>query len=348
MSLLWRNILCFSIGFKRPSPKHNIQSRFAQSRNFTQNIQFPLFMKSQLPIEGTSLFASREKAAKVLGSMTVEAAVVLPLFLFFFLNLGSAMEMIRLHSKLQLALWQAGNPLAVYGQVLEEIGGEDSDGEDWGEGTDNTAVLMREKQKESIWADAAGVALSYVYVKDRVKAYLGEDYLNASPLKDGTDSLHFTESGISESEDCFEIVMTYQVRPLGRLSGFWPFRMANKYYGHFWNGYAVGAEADTQEYVYVTENGEVYHEDRECTYLMLSVKQVSLWEARDMANQEGEKYRACDVCCDGLTLGQVYITEQGDCYHYRKSCLGLKRTVYKITRAQADVYRGCSRCVGGN
>jgi len=342
MSLLWKNMMQL-ITFMRPSPKHNNHSRFAQSINFTQYIQFPLFMKKQFSIEGISLLASRKETAKAAGSMTVEAAVVLPLFLFFFLNLGSAVEMVRLHSNLQLALWQAGNRLAVYGHILESIGEEDT-----AAGVETVSAEEQIRLLDDIWSDVAGVALSYIYVKDRVEDYLGEEYLDASPLKRGVDSLQFPESSISRSEDCFEIVMTYQVAPLGSLSGFWPFRMANKYYGHFWNGYAVGAAGNAEEYVYVTENGQVYHEDRECTHLMLSTKQVSLWEARDAKNQEGEKYRACEACCEGLTFGQVYITEQGDCYHYRKSCLGLKRTVYKITISQAEEYRACSRCVGGN
>lgn len=342
MSLLWRNLMQLTV-FLRPSPKHNIYSRFAQSINFTQYIQFPLFMKKKFSIEGISLFASREKTVKASGSMTVEAAVVLPLFLFFFLNLGSAMEMIRLHSNLQLALLQVGNRLSVYGCVVEELDEENSVGS-----KDATSTQVQTGQQESVLADLAGVALSYIYVKNEVEDYLGEEYLEASPLKEGANSLQFPESNISESEDCFEIVMTYQVAPLGRLSGIWPFRMANKYYGHFWNGYAVGVEGNTEEYVYVTENGEVYHADRECTYLLLSVKQVSLKTACGAVNQNGEKYRACEVCCEGLTFGQVYITEQGDCYHYRKNCVGLKRTVYKITLTQAEVYRACSRCTGGN
>ena len=341
MSLLWKNKIQLTT-FLRPSPKHNIYSRFAQSINFTQCIQFPLFMKKQVSIEGTSLSASRKKVIKTAGSMTVEAAVVLPLFLFFFLSLGSAMEMIRLHGNLQLALWQVGNRLAVYGHVLEMM-----EGADLTEGAAMTVTDGKESRQDSVWADMAGVALSYIYVKDQLGDYLGKEYLDASPLKEGAASLQFPESNISESEDCFEIVVTYPVTPLGRLSGCWPFRMANKYYGHFWNGYAVGEGTLEEEYVYVAENGEVYHVDRECTHLMLSVKKVSLWEARDGENQEGEKYRACEICCDGLTFGQVYITEQGDCYHYRKNCLGLKRTVYKMTFSQAEEYRACSRCVGG-
>lgn len=342
MSLLWKKLMQLTM-FMRPSPKHNIHSRFAQSINFTQYIQFPLFTKKQFFIEGISLFASWVKTVKVPGSMTVEAAVVLPLFLFFFLNLGSAMEMICLHSNLQLALWQVGNRLSVYGCVVEELDGENSVGS-------KEAISAQEQkgQQESVWADLAGVALSYVYVRDGVEDYLGEKYLDTSPLKEGANSLQFPESNINEAEDCFEIVMTYQVTPLGSLSVFWPFRMANKYYGHFWNGYAVGSQGNAEEYVYITENGQVYHVDRECTHLLLSIKQVNLWEAQEAKNEEGEKYRSCEFCCEGMALGKVYITEQGDCYHYRKRCVGLKRTVYKVTVAQAEGYRACSRCAGGH
>ena len=51
------------------------------------------------------------------GSMTVEAAVVVPLLILFVLHLGSCMEMLRLHGKLEYALWQTGRELAVYGAV---------------------------------------------------------------------------------------------------------------------------------------------------------------------------------------------------------------------------------------
>ena len=51
--------------------------------------------------------------------MTVEASIVLPLILFFFMNLASSIEMIRLHGNLQLALWETGNELIVYGYALD-------------------------------------------------------------------------------------------------------------------------------------------------------------------------------------------------------------------------------------
>ena len=35
--------------------------------------------------------------------------------------------------------------------------------------------------------------------------------------------------------------------------------MANRYYGHLWNGYAIPGTENDEEYVYVTEDSEVYH-----------------------------------------------------------------------------------------
>ena len=53
------------------------------------------------------------------GSMTVEAAVVLPLFLFFFISLSSSVEMIRLHGNISLALMETGNKISYYGAFLK-------------------------------------------------------------------------------------------------------------------------------------------------------------------------------------------------------------------------------------
>ena len=55
----------------------------------------------------------------VRGSMTVEAALVLPLFCFFVISMGNAIEIIRLHGNLEVALWNAGRQICVYGALPE-------------------------------------------------------------------------------------------------------------------------------------------------------------------------------------------------------------------------------------
>lgn len=281
-------------------------------------------------MKGTSLFAFFSK--KISAGMTIEAAVVLPLFLFFFLNLGCVMEMIRLHGNLQLSLWQVGSMLSVYGYALDsgEMPAEEDNGEEW-------------------WKELAGNAASAVYVKRKLASSAGEDYLERSPLVGGAGGLQLWESQIFGGEDEVDILVTYSVSPLSSLAGFPSFWMANRYYAHIWNGYRLSGGTGNEEEdqtVYITENGTVYHLNRECSHLQLSIREVNSGQIDEERNQHGSRFRPCEKCADGGMPGILYITEEGDRYHYSRECSGLKRTVFSMTLKEAleEGYRPCSRC----
>ena len=340
MSLLWKRKQRKQLKTiqKRPSPKQNdhIHSS-AQSLMFIPNRIPPNLFKQSCSIKGISLFTSLNR--KLSASMTVEAAIVLPLFLFFFINLMSSIEMLRLHGNLQLALWETGNRMSVYGSVL-------SDEEAMENVQTNTSTDQNDsEEKESLWKELAGVAWSYTYVKSQVTEYLGKDYLEQSPLTYGVDGLQFLESNVFENKDCFEVVMTYSVSPTYSILHVFPFRMANRYYGHLWNGYELpGAE---EVYVFVAQNGEVYHMDKDCTHLKLSVRQVTWQQACVSRNERGEKYVSCEKCGQMDVKGMVYITDEGNCYHAVESCPGLKRTVACIPFSEVEDLRPCQRCSKG-
>ena len=184
------------------------------------------------------------------------------------------------------------------------------------------------------------MAVSYTYVKNQICNQLGEEYLEQSPLEQGADSLQFLES--STKNDICEIVVTYGISPLTEVLGFRKFRMANRYYGHLWNGYAIPGTENDEEYVYVTEDSEVYHRSRECTHLRLSVRRV---EAAEIP----KGYHPCEKCMvqkkDAAAPEEngYYICSEGECYHRRRDCPGLKRTVYCIARKDVDGYRECRK-----
>lgn len=334
MSLLWKDkerkkLLTIH---ERPSPicdKHILY--------FAQSIIFPHISRF---IKGISMLIS--SAGSLGAGMTVEASVCLPLFLFFFLNIGSAIEMIRLHGNLQLALWEVGSKLSVYGHVLES-----------GAAEEQYINAARNAGESDSWGmELAGVAMSYTYVKSRIIEYLGETYLENAPLSYGTGGLQFVESNLWETDGKFEVTLTYAVSPLSSMAGYRSFRMANKYYGHLWNGYKIGGVSENGsdnavQYVYVTENGEVYHTNRSCTHLTLSIRQVSIPEARTSRNQQGVTYEACEKCSKWAGWGMAYITAEGRCYHYEKDCPGLKRTVYAIPLSEIQNKRICQRCNAG-
>lgn len=255
------------------------------------------------------------------GSMSVEAALVLPLFLFFFLNLGSAMEIMRLHGRLETALWEVGREAGVYGCILR------------GEG---------ELEKETLVSEIGDLILSYTYVKGRIKEYLGKEYLDTSPLRDGSDGLHFLGSDLVNEEDLLEIVLTYQVEPFWKLAGFRSFFMENRYYGRMWTGYDL--EKIDQTVYYLAENGEVYHRNQNCTHLMLHVQGIRRENLNAAVNREGRHYRACSKCVQGRIPEALWIAREGECYHARRECSGLKRRYRAVTWEEAKKYRPCSRC----
>lgn len=250
------------------------------------------------------------------AGMTVEATLVIPVFLLFFLNLASFMEIIRLHGSVQFALWKTGNRAALYAGALEDMAGSS--------------------------------LLSAFYMKSQITETLGEAYLEDSPMVKGASGMLVFTNPLQESEDVLDITVTYQVEPMSGLIGFPTFYLSNHYYTHLWNGYEITGAGAGMEMVYVTEAGSVYHCDRNCTYLVVSVQQVTAAGVGELRNQWGRAYGPCARCAKGGMPDGLYITTEGECYHYNGTCPALKRTVFSVALSEARKrYRECSRC-GGN
>jgi len=274
------------------------------------------------------------------GSMTVEAAVLMPLFLFFFLNLMSGVEMLRLHGNIQYALWEYGKLISVSGYAYDHL----SEGE--------------------MIVGPGGVIVADYGIAYALRKELGDSYMNTSPLKYGISGLNLLESDYITG-DCVDIRLTYRVEPMfPGMSGF-SFRMANRYYSRMWTGYEVfHIEEDAkpqEEMAYVTAYGEVYHVTLSCSHLQMIVREVTLQEAKVRKNQNGRRYTECleckfekggkqDVLARDRLAGRnqiVYVTKWGDRYHYSSQCSGLKRTIQTVERRIAkEHYRPCSSCVG--
>lgn len=259
------------------------------------------------------------------GSMTVEAAVVVPLLILFVLHLGSCMEMLRLHGKLEYALWQTGRELAVYGAV--ETGSNASE-----ETLDNVSGIVSE------------LAVSYLYVNGRIGQILGKDYLDNSPLAYGHQGLNYLASEYLEEDECINIIITYQVCPQITCFPFPYFRMTSRYYGRAWTGFDVGGITEQKTYVYVTEDGQVWHSRGDCSYLKLSVYEAQAETVWSLRNAQGERYRPCSRCGDRSQGGTVYLTQEGNRYHSVRSCPSLLRRIHAVVWREDLPHRPCSRC----
>lgn len=258
------------------------------------------------------------------GSMTLEAAFVLPFFLFAVINVLFAVSMIGTQSRINAALHQTGNKMAFSGYVYERTAG---------------GVLP-----DSL----AGVALTGLYARGQILEYVGRNYLEQSCVVGGAGGVSLMGSSVMEEGDIIDLQVSYRVKPFAELMGFPGFTMRQRYYGKAWTGYDVTRSvSDPQEedpMVYLTKAGTVYHRDRNCTYLNPSVEMVSADAVADRRNPSGGKYHPCELCDGQLAGGQVYITSQGNRYHSRIQCSGLKRTIYTVPLSEAAGKGACSKC----
>ena len=112
------------------------------------------------------------------GSMTLEAAVAVPLFLFFVMNLLFIFEAVRLQSGLQAALQQAGEQIceAAY---YTRFG--------WGEGQEEDGAGSNAGTGEN--SEAFSFIASETFVRNKVTSYLGDSFWDHSCVVGGRAGL---------------------------------------------------------------------------------------------------------------------------------------------------------------
>ena len=250
----------------------------------------------------------------------MEASLIFPIFLIVVINLFSVLDFVRLQSNMTAALHQTGKKLAVYGYAY-----------------DKTGLKIEEYPLSS-------VLFSYTFVKSNVENYAGREYLENTVLEYGSAGIWYGYSKIM-IEDRIDIVALYNASGLFSLKGLKGIPMYSRFYGHAWNGYDVekSVQADAAEcYVFMTENGTVYHKNRNCTYLNPSIEAVCYEDLENRRNKGGAVYYECELC--GRNKGAVvYITEQGNRYHTTMECSGLKRTIFSIPLSETGC-PPCSKC----
>ena len=258
------------------------------------------------------------------ASMTVEAAFVLPFFLFAFLNIISILEIYRLQSNISAAMHMTAKEMAVCAYEYKEL----SDGD---------------------VGKAESLGLTYVYAANRVKAILGQKYLDHSPIKGGASQIDWYRSSILEDDDCIDLIATYTIKPPVAVVGFHEFKMYNRIFTRAWTGYDNAAAALNgsldDEIVFITPDGTVYHRSRVCTYLKLSIVPVDMAVLESERNEGGAKYYPCEEC-GGVQRSTVYVTNYGTRYHSSLQCSKLKRTILAVPISQVGGRGACSKCGG--
>lgn len=259
------------------------------------------------------------------GSFTLEAAVILPVLACFFVSILFFFRIMQVQLEVQQALDDTGRQLAVY-LAGEKIEGEVAAGESAAEIKPFSGSL-------------AGYAAAGILFQKELK-----DSKNVPQyVRGGTAGITLFDSEFST--DQIHLKASYSMRLPVRIFWVWEVKIVQRADCRKWTGWREQDADGEEDLVYITETGTVYHTTKSCTHLTLSIRSVMAGEISGLRNENGEKYRECKICADkNKHSGPMYITDQGDCYHYDLGCSGLKRTIYAVHLSEVKDRRACQKC----
>lgn len=282
--------------------------------------QYLFFTKMIVYVKRVSLRLSVKKRA----SISIEASMVIPFFLFCFLEISSLLNDLSAYSGVLYALKTTGDMVSVYGYGLERLDTSDQE------------LTIGEKV-------ISNIIFKEAYLEGQIKSQCS-GRLYEETIQNGSQGIRLSGSYLNRERDEVSLVAHYTLKPLFSAAGT-KLEVTNRYYGRLWTGYDIEGTVD-RDYVYVTEHGTVYHVSESCSYLKLSIMTVKESEIDGMRNETGSRYRECSICCDKEKGILYYVTKKGEHYHKDISCSGLKRTIYRIEKEQANAegMSACSRC----
>lgn len=276
------------------------------------------------------------------GSMTLEAAVILPLYVFFFISLFSVFYMLHFGQNMTYSLTRAAKQTAVYVCAEDMI---EKSAEQINQAADEEGGEQKSEAIDGI--NIAQTVLAEGYAMQKLSEYLPDDYRQSSGLKGNISLIRSNVSGVNEIID---LRASYTMQPKFNFFALPDVKFASRARTKAWTGWDDGrgkrVDKEDERMVYVAENGEVYHMSKSCTHLDLTIYPVEGASLESERNASGAKYKPCEKCGADRNMRLVYITREGDRYHSSLSCSGLKRTVYEVPLSSVKGLRLCSRCAG--
>lgn len=256
------------------------------------------------------------------GGISIEAAIALSVFIMMILFVESYLMFINTEFSVQMKINNVVKETSknmFYASVVDDITSDNKKLRDLKE----EEVYIKESIKEG-------------YMKARLFQEIGSNSSNYFLC--GLAGINTTESSIQDGE--VDLVATYKMEV--------PF--VNKYITITQRGKMRGWQGadllQSQELVYITESGKVYHTSKECSHLNIKISKVSFMECKGMKNNSGEKYVKCGICIikKPSEYSSVFVTKDGNRYHSNLNCSGIKRKIITLSKSKVEDMPMCSRC----
>ncbi len=281
------------------------------------------FSGSFSPNKNKSIYGIKNRskeASSLRGSLTVETALVLPIFMFAMLSVMHLTEGVRFSSVIASGLCETSTEYAKYAYAY----------------------------KKGISAgDLSGRVIGVAAAGSQVLQKLGEIYPDEIPVSGGRGGISFLRSSVLDKDETIDLVASYRLSMPFNFLGFRDIPVTERARIRAFTGYdntrREDREDESEELVFITETGSVYHRERGCKHLKLNIMTTTVEGVKNRRANDGSKYYPCS-CAAGITSGIVYITDDGNRYHSTLGCSSLKRTIYEVPLSHVGGRRPCSSC----
>lgn len=171
------------------------------------------------------------------GYVTVEASIVVPLFLFFLLGMARLYMIFAAEAHIHQALASTAEYIAQYAYLEKGLA---------------NSVTATTKQQ----------------------SYLGDDFYVEQVVNGGKKGIWVKVATDKKNEKVLLLTTTYQVKVSLPLLGTYSITLSNQIKQKTFVGFSKEEMEEEDIYVYVTPNREAYHLRRDCTHLLLDVRTI--------------------------------------------------------------------------
>lgn len=246
------------------------------------------------------------------GAMTLEASLIVPIFLIVLLMLTSAGEILMIHQQISHGVCEAAKRAAV------------------------NEYRIRQKKKSG--SNLAGFSAKAAFL-----ASVNRKFLDHSALAGGSAGAAAACRLTLNSKGEYIVSVRYYIRKTMPFLSTYATSYEQSVRQKSMTGYVPDGDELKEGYVYITPHESVYHKDLSCTHLALD---ISVDEDVEKYKNKQTHYKPCDKCTkyEKGDISCVYIAKEGESYHTDLGCSGLKRTVNQVDLSTLKGMKPCTRC----
>lgn len=268
------------------------------------------------------------------ASITVEAALVMPLFILAVVSLIQILIFMNVQLKIQSALYHQSMKVAGYSFLAESV--EECLPDELMNGDYKAAVSIVEN------------GITEVLVKYMVEEELGDKFFQTPWVDGGKNGIDVIFS-LNPAQRDIDVTLRYELRLMYNIFGIDNIPVIARTRISRWSGTTrierKNEENENTDCVYITKSGTVYHTYKDCTYLSVKLTRVKYQEIDSKRNASGGKYYPCSVCCKNKgSLDYVFISKYGESYHSDNKCKTIYHNILEVSAEDVKDRSLCSKC----